>query len=690
MKGRRKTDLQTLDLFATGDETIEAPAISTDEMLTALERLADAGLLRRLDSALARFVAAQDVEAEPALLVAAAVLAQMEGRGHSCLPLAALPANPNEILGWSKEAIPVQLSLWERLPSQLPAWLQALRRSPVVRVIGAEGDMTDLGQPLVLLDGPAPLLYLRRYWDYERSVAAQLLQRTAADGAAVDEAQVHDWLQRLFPQPAQPLDWQKLACALALRGRMSVITGGPGTGKTYTAARLLALLFATAEDATQLRVALAAPTGKAAARLKQSIDTSLLELQGAMQGKLDLEPLVRRMGAARTLHSLLGARPDTRRFAHHAGNPLDVDVLIVDEASMIHLEMMSALLQALPPTARLILLGDKDQLASVEAGAVLGDLCRDAQQGRYAFDTQAYVQRVTGQTLPAEYLANGNAPELAQHTVMLRESRRFSGPIGQLALAVNAGDAPGAMGLLHAQTRAGLNAELWAREGGEIDAVVRSAVQGRGNAASYAAYAEVLAGGIGRRFADEAAHHAWVSAVLKAFDRYRLLCAVREGTWGVAGLNRAVESAFQRLGAIRKDGEWYAGRPVMVTRNDAQLGVFNGDIGMALPSFADPARLRVYFQQGELLHHVSTARLAHVETAFAMTVHKSQGSEFEHTALVLAAQGGSVLSRELVYTGITRARLAFSLWSEVPGLLGSAMGSPTQRSSGLLRFLELS
>ena len=130
------------------------------------------------------------------------------------------------------------------------------------------------------------------------------------------------------------------------------------------------------------------------------------------------------------------------------------------------------------------------------------------------------------------------------------------------------------------------------------------------------------------------------------------------------------------------------GRPVMVTRNDAQLGVFNGDIGMALPSFADPARLRVYFMQGEQLHHVSTARLAHVETAFAMTVHKSQGSEFEHTALVLAAQGGNVLSRELVYTGITRARKAFSLWTEVPGLLVSAMGSPTQRSSGLLGFME--
>lgn len=689
MKGRRKADLQTLDLFAAPDDG-DTVTLSIADWLTALERLADAGLLRRLDSALAAFVAEQDAGAEAALLIATAVLAQMEGRGHSCLPLQALASSPNEILAWPKEAVHLQLSLWEQLPRQLSSWLQALRRSPVVRVVQPDMANVDQGQPLVLLDGPASLLYLRRYWDYERSVAAHVTQRTGTDAAsaAVDESRVRDWLGRLFNASTNVLDWQKLACALALRGRMSVITGGPGTGKTYTAARLLALLFATAPDAAQLRVALAAPTGKAAARLKQSIDSSLLELKSAVGSDLDLEALVKRMGAARTLHSLLGARPDTRRFAHHAGNPLDVDVLIVDEASMIHLEMMAALLQALPPTARLILLGDKDQLASVEAGAVLGDLCRDAQRGNYTADTAAYAERVTGQRLPAQYLAAATALPLAQHTVMLRESRRFSGPIGQLALAVNTGDAPGAMALLRAQTQSGLNAELWAREGGDVEAVVRSAVQGRGSAASYAAYAQVLAQGRGQRFATELEHQQWVAAVLRAFDRYRLLCAVREGAWGVSGLNRAVEAALHQRGAIQKSGEWYAGRPVMVTRNDAQLGVFNGDIGMALPSFSDPSRLRVYFMQGEKLHHVSTARLAHVETAFAMTVHKSQGSEFEHTALVLAAQGGSVLSRELVYTGITRARKAFSLWSEVPGLLVSAMGSPTQRSSGLLRFFE--
>ena len=705
MKSRRRTDVQTLDLFAShgrdddGLDTASSVAldvISSAEILTALERLADAGLLRRIDSALAAFVASQDSEAEPALLVATAVLAQMEGRGHSCLPLAILPDDPNAALAWPKEAMEVQQSLWAYLPSTLDEWLQALQRSPVVRVVShRDASDEDLGQPLVLLTDDEPLLYLRRYWDYERSVAEQIGERTQAEkidttsgiDAGMDEVNIRNWLARLFNSQPDTVDWQKLACALALRGRMSVITGGPGTGKTYTAARLLALLFATAPDATQLRVALAAPTGKAAARLKQSIDISLMELKTSVQGQLDLEGLVQRMGAARTLHSLLGARPDTRRFAHHAGNPLDVDVLIVDEASMIHLEMMAALLQALPTKARLILLGDKDQLASVEAGAVLGDLCRDAQEGNYLPDTLDYAEHVTGQRLHVDYMATAAALPLAQHTVMLRQSRRFGGPIGQLALAVNDGNVIKAVGLLADYTRQSIGAELWAHQGGEATAISHMAVHGRGKVASYAAYAEQLGRWCSDALTTEDAHQQWVRDVLLAFDRFRLLCAVREGDWGVSGLNRAVEAGLQQQGVIRKDGEWYSGRPVMVTRNDAQLGVFNGDIGMALPSFSDPRRLRVYFLQGEALHHVSTARLAHVETAFALTVHKSQGSEFEHTALVLSAQGGNVLSRELVYTGITRARLAFSLWAEVPGLLGSAIASPTQRSSGLLRFL---
>ncbi|MGE8403648.1 MAG: exodeoxyribonuclease V subunit alpha [Delftia tsuruhatensis] len=713
----RTVDTATLDLFdelpggePPGDASLggKPPGSvppDTNEVLALLRRWADAGLLRRLDAALASFVAGQDAQAGPALLVAAALLAQMEGRGHSCLPLAPLAGHPNDVLAWPADALPAQQALWQMLPARLSGWVAALSASPVVRVVhgeqvdGQDGS-EDLGQPLVLAgaDGPAPLLYLRRYWDYERAVATHVIQRTAAQAVAgqpLDEAQARRWLDRLFPPVADggAVDWQKLACALALRGRLSVITGGPGTGKTYTAARLLALLFATAPDAGQLRVALAAPTGKAAARLKQSIDGALLQLQGSMGGEIDLAGLVQRMGAARTLHSMLGARPDTRHWGFHAGRQLDVDVLIVDEASMVHLEMMAALLEALPAGARLVLLGDKDQLASVEAGAVLGDLCRDAQAGRYLPDTLDYALRVAGQRLPPQFAApdGDRAPALAQHTVMLRESRRFGGPIGQLAHAVNAGEAVKAQALLDAGTQAGAGSELWERHGGGVHAVTELAVHGRGGLASYALYAQALQGRPDAAGADEAAHRAWVVDVLQAFERFRLLCAVREGDWGVSGLNRAVEQALEAQGAIRRSGEWYAGRPVMVTRNDAQLGVFNGDIGIALPGAhqGQPGQLlRVYFLQGDELRSVGVSRMAHVETAFAMTVHKSQGSEFEHTALVLPSRGGSVLGRELVYTGITRARQAFSLFSEVPGLLASAVGSPTQRASGLLRWLQ--
>jgi exodeoxyribonuclease V alpha subunit len=499
------------------------------------------------------------------------------------------------------------------------------------------------------------------------------------------------------------IDWQKTACAVALRARLSVITGGPGTGKTYTAARLLALLLALHEGDSPLRVALAAPTGKAAARLKQSIDNALTTLQEQVpEGSgLDLNTLIARMGPARTLHSLLGARPDTRQFRHHAANPLDVDVLIVDEASMVHLEMMDALLQALPPTSRLVLLGDKDQLASVEAGAVLGDLCRDAAQGHYSADTAQFVQAVTGQTLPAQYLAHA-APVLAQQTVMLRESRRFKGAIGQLALAVNRGDAAAARACLDDPNNADFVGAASGREGlagdlprsqtapsGQLSSVlalqpatpqaVCTLALGAQGKPSYADYLRLMQKGPAGEGAQ--AHANWVGSVLQAFERFRILCAVHQGEWGTTALNAAVQKALADAGWLQPQGEWFAGRPVMVTRNDAQLGVFNGDVGVVLPN--PQGVLKVWFADGEQLRSVSVSRLAHADTAFVMTVHKSQGSEFAHTVLVLPPGAADVLSRELVYTGITRAREQFTLIEGQPGLLDAAMARPSVRVSGL-------
>jgi exodeoxyribonuclease V alpha subunit len=518
-------------------------------------------------------------------------------------------------------------------------------------------------------------------------------------------------------QAAAP-DWQKIACAVALRGRLSVITGGPGTGKTYTAARLLALLFAVAPDHTRLRVALAAPTGKAAARLKQSIDSALQGLQQRLGAELDIAELARRVGAAHTLHSLLGARPDTRRLRHDAAHPLEVDVLIVDEASMVHLEMMAALLDALPPGARVVLLGDKDQLASVEAGAVLGDLCRDAQAGRYRTETLRQVERLTGQQLPDEF-ADEAGPALAQHTVMLRKSQRFGGLIGQLAEAVNQGDARRATVVLGSESSSGAASMHGVDRDGVGDGeavgtadpthaagISHPAVHPQPVAwLAHATPAEVLdlaahgrAGAEGgyRRYlgllrqrpADPAAQDGWVRTVMTAFDSFRVLCALREGEWGVSGLNRAIELRLAAEQWLTPRGEWYAGRPVIVTRNDASLGVFNGDVGLTLPAAPGSAALRAWFVDGEAVRSVSVSRLADVQTAFAMTVHKSQGSEFDHTVLVLPPHGGPVLSRELVYTGITRARSALTLVTGRPEALAQAVGRSTRRSSGLRARLE--
>jgi exodeoxyribonuclease V alpha subunit len=668
---------------------LPAQGLSPVQTLQWLNLWTGQGLLRHIDSAFAAQVLRLNAGATAPLLVAAAVLAHMEGRGHTCLSVAELCQPPLALLGWPAAAVDGAQGLkafWAHLPATLADWRQALQaHSPSACVRLA--DAPDQGQPLVLGgSADAPLLYLRRYASYEQRVGQSLLQR-ASEPLAVSEAEAREWLDRFFvPNPEAPnaTDWQKLACAVALRARLSVITGGPGTGKTYTAARLLALLLALHPEGSPLRVALAAPTGKAAARLKQSIDDALTRLPVPADAGLDLNALIARMGPARTLHSLLGARPDTRAFRHHAANLLDVDVLIVDEASMVHLEMMDALLQALPSTARLVLLGDKDQLASVEAGAVLGDLCQDAAAGRYSAATAQFVQRAAGQTLASEFVVPDPAPVLAQQTVMLRQSRRFKGAIGQLALAVNRGDAAAARACLCGLDNV-VASPVLALQPSSPQAVCALAL-GEAGKPSYADYLRLMQtgpAGQGAEMSSES-HAQWVRSVLKAFERSRILCAVHQGDWGTLALNAAVQKALVDAGLLQVKGEWYEGRPVMVTRNDAQLGVFNGDVGVVLPTIE--GKPKVWFLDGEALRSVSVMRLAQVETAFVMTVHKSQGSEFEHTALVLPPGGAEVLSRELVYTGITRAREHFTLVEAEAGLFEAAIHRPSVRASGLAHW----
>ena len=641
-------------------------------LLAELDHIAEQGQLRRISAAFARFMESSGIS-NPALLIGCAVLSELEGRGHSCLLLKDLETDIGELVGLGHEQWLALNALAGTMPKELADWRNQLQQCAQVWSVGDN----DGQQPLVL-DGDR--LYLRRYWKDETCVA-EAVTRLAATERRVDEREIKLWLDKLFETTAandtnpEP-DWQKAACAIAIRSQLSIITGGPGTGKTYTVARLLALLFALSENPDRLRIALAAPTGKAAARLKQSIDNALAELSVKLAGDLRLAELTGRMGAARTLHSLLATLPDTRAFKHHAGNPLELDVLIVDEASMVHLEMMSCLLQALPPNAMIIFLGDKDQLASVEAGSVLGDMCLNAQLGGYSDQTLAYVHAAAGVLIPKAF--TGAASTLAQQTVMLRESRRFKGPIAELATAVNLGRVTDAVNCLRAKTRAILS---W-QEKAQKDYVLQLAVNGReGCPGGYGPYLRLL-----NQCPDNtepAIYEKWVGDVISQFESFRLLCAVREGDWGVAGINAAIETRFEAEGLIKRNGEWYAGRPVMVTRNDYGMGVFNGDIGICLPDPLQPKSLRVYFMEGQVIRSVLATRLQFAETAYAMTVHKSQGSEFHHVVVVLPNDASSVVSRELIYTGITRSREFFTLVTPVSAVFEQAIQTQVQRASGL-------
>lgn len=676
-----------LDLLARQlrDEAypIVAGALSdSDQLVAQLDLWVRRGWLRPLDRAFAGFLREQEPDAAPLLLLAGALVSHQLGQGHVCLDLTATLQEPDFSLSLPPEG---EQAGETRLPSQLLAevdlasWQAALAASRLVEHRTGETTPEPSSRPL-LLHGDR--LYLRRYWDYEQSVARIIRQRLAEPPAPPEDLQQR--LDALFPATDdERIDWQKLACALAARGRLTLITGGPGTGKTTTVVRLLALLQEPAVAGGQaLRIRLAAPTGKAAARLTESI--------GQQVAALPVRETVRAAIPARveTLHKLLGTRPDTRRFRHHAGNPLALDVLVVDEASMIDLEMMARLLEALPPHARLILLGDKDQLASVEAGAVLGELCRDAEAGHYEPATRQWLERIAGRALDEPGLIEGEPGHrpLAQQTAMLRHSRRFGADsgIGQLARLVNRQEAAEARRLL-GQPRP----DLHCLRGGK-DALAGLITRGVEGAEGYAHYLRELQAGrpLDMDPLDAPSWREWAAGVLKAFDRFRLLCALRRGDWGVEGLNLRVEQELQRQGLIDPAHEWYEGRPVLVTRNDYGLGLMNGDIGIALmlPGNDGAALLRVAFPRNDGsggVRFVLPSRLTAVETVYAMTVHKSQGSEFEHTALVLPDALNPVLTKELLYTAITRARAHFTLVEPRAGVFEAAVTRRVRRVSGL-------
>ncbi|MBV1786735.1 exodeoxyribonuclease V subunit alpha [Marinobacterium sp. D7] len=668
------------DLFAVP----ETQTLHGDRLWQVLEQWQRQGWIRALDLALVRMLAQLDPNAAPELLLAVAMTSHQLGRGHICLDLEATLADPDAAL-----SLPPEGAFGETLPDRpsellaglsLPDWLDRIAISALVESSAGAA-------PLVLEPGTPARLYLRRQWRYEVEVAAAIRERLVKDTAESLPAGMSERLDLLFDTPANgEIDWQRLACALAGSSRFAIITGGPGTGKTTTVVRLLALLQSQALDrGAPLRIRLAAPTGKAAARLTESIGRAVSRLPEGMDRQIPTE--------VSTLHRLLGSRPDTRHFRHNRDNPLHADLVVIDEASMIDLEMMHALLAALPERAQLILLGDKDQLASVEAGAVLGDLCLDAERGGYSPVTLSRAVGAGAGDLAQWQAAAGGAGEqpLAQHIVMLRKSHRFGehSGIGRLARGVNNGDLktveqtlsgfPDQLALLEPRTEHTPALQELMLGGGRL-----GREQGAPGYGDYLQQLQAERPSSGDYA--ETAWQAWARTLLASFTRFRVLCALRKGPWGVEGLNQRIEQVLSDAGLLNPDQLWYEGRPVMLTRNDYSLGLMNGDIGLCLrvPRDDGEMALRVVFPLADgTLKWVLPSRLQSTETVFAMTVHKSQGSEFAHTALVLPPGPNPVLTRELVYTGITRASDWFTLVLPARARLYEAIATRVHRASAL-------
>ena len=544
-------------------------------------------------------------------MLAAAILSKDAGEGHVCLPLSRLAVD---------EKMPPALQACFALLGDAVDWQAILRGSPAVS--GA-----DTGTPMILV---GERLYLNRLWRNELTVARFFSETNAP--LPCDETQLRQTLDALFSSD-EATDWQKVAAAVALTRRISVISGGPGTGKTTTVAKLLA---------------------------------ALIQLSGEQKLPLTGEQLALFPNEASTLHRLLGAQPGSQRLRYHAGNPLHLDVLVVDEASMIDLTMMSRLIDALPPHARVIFLGDRDQLASVEAGAVLGDICTYASLG-YTAERAQELARLTGCSLTSENHSLAGA--LRDSLCLLQKSYRFGSDsgIGQLAAAVNRGDRRTTTAVFDG-TFTDIEKKAL-QTGEEYQAMLDDALQG---------YQHFLTGVQQQRSPEQ---------VIAAFGEYQLLCALREGPFGVRGLNDRLEQLLVQKRKINRTphSRWYEGRPVMISRNDSALGLFNGDIGIALDCGQG---LRVWFQMPDgSVKSFQPSRLPEHETAWAMTVHKSQGSEFNHAALILPTQLSPVITRELIYTAITRARQRLSLYTD-ERVLVQAIATRTERRSGLGAIFE--
>lgn len=522
----------------------------------------------------------------------------------------------------------------------LTGWADALAKSDFCSQ--ADG----VTRPLIL-DGQR--LYLQRYWDYEQRLVRGLSRLLQTPAQPLDiNAILHSGLG--FKPAEASVDWQAVAVATAIRQAFCIIAGGPGTGKTHTVLRLLILLIRSASDANRPTpvIRLAAPTGKAAARMMESIAAGLeqLELSDIQQNALPTQ--------AETLHRLLGISSAGRPPTHNEDNPLVADVVIVDEASMIDLPMMTKLVEALPRRCKLVLLGDRYQLASVEAGSVLAELCKLAGDNAFGPQHTQALQALLGD----QHAPNRTPSILSDHVATLKHSRRFhaGSAIGRLAAAVNVGDAKHCEQLLSTD-----QADLRLLEN-LASASIQTLLE---NLSEHFSRIQALA--------DPA-------QALASLRQRGVLTALRRGFRGADYLNQKLRQSLAGMQGADSRSPWFHGHPIMIVRNDYQAGLFNGDLGICLRNAKN--ELRVWFETSSGLRAFLPSTLPEHNSAYALTVHKSQGSEFDHVDLLLPDQDSSILSRELVYTGITRARHTLDLHTSMQ-ILNLAISRQIDRYSGL-------
>lgn len=572
-----------------------------------------------------------------AFLVLSLSLAVREG--HVCLVLSDLNQQNIESQIW--------LDLFS--PSERD-WIMVLEQAKNKQVVSNGTELS----PLIFIQNK---LYFQRMWLDEKQVA-HYFNHTMFDQKQFSYSSLKDILNRLFTKNETAVDWQKVAVAVALTRKVAIISGGPGTGKTTTVAKILAGIMLTSPN---VRIVTAAPTGKAASRLTES-------LSGAIE-QLSFESLNIKAETV-TLHRLLGAKADNRTFTYNKNNQLHIDVLVIDEASMVDLNMMARVIDALPSSARLILLGDKDQLSSVEAGAVFGDLCAFIATG-YSENRVLELNQLTGYQLSTHQ----PVASITDSICLLQKSYRFneSSGIGLLANAVKEGHYLAVTKLLSDDSLKDVQYYPLASQQA-YQAVLNDCVT------YYKRYLDMIKS---QEILD-------VASILDKFAQYRLLCAVREGKFGVEGLNKQIESLLikNKLIQLKNKEEWYIGRPIMILRNSTSLGLYNGDIGITLTAEHDSSKLRVYFLFADgSVKGFSPFRLPEHETAYAMTIHKSQGSEFDYVNIILPTEYSPLLNRSLLYTAITRAKKTVSIYAEAK-ILEQAIKSQIHRESGLRQQIK--